>query len=158
MTEEIMPASMMAVTLEQARNVLTSRRNTSHASDDCIPLVAEHQNPTSFLGYWDVCTLASSIIDKFNLSFKEFDLTRGEEVIAKFETWQEGYQDESYTREKLSFGVRLQVRRDFLSEVCHLSHKILCIQIKEKREFYNSIYKSKPDDRRYGKRYIIYHL
>jgi len=157
-TEEIMPASMMAVTLEQARNVLTSRRNTSHASDDCIPLVAEHQNPTSFLGYWDVCTLASSIIDKFNLSFKEFDLTRGEEVIAKFETWQEGYQDESYTREKLSFGVRLQVRRDFLSEVCHLSHKILCIQIKEKREFYNSIYKSKPDDRRYGKRYIIYHL
>lgn len=156
--EKIVPASAMAVTLEQARDVLTRRHNASHAGDNCIPLIAEHQNPASFLGYWNVCTLASSIIDKFNLSFEEFNLTRGGEVIAKYETWQEGYQDESYTREKLSFGVRLQVRRDFLVEICRFNHKMLCIQTNEKREFYKSIYEQQPDETRDSRRYVIHHL
>lgn len=157
--ESIVPASAMSITLEQARDALTNR--VSYAldiSDESLPLIAEHQNPPTFLGYWSVCSLASFIIKDFNLLFDEFDLIKDGEVIAKYETWQEGYQDESYTREKLSFGVRLRVRRDFLAEVCRRYQRMLCIQINEKREYYNSIYEREPDTRKDSKRYVIYHL
>jgi len=157
--ERIMPASAMAVTLEQARDVLTRMGSDAlDVSEDCIPLIAEHQNPVTFFGYWCVCTFASFIIDEFNLSFEEFDLTSDGEVVAKYEVWQEGYQDETYTREQLSFGVRLRVRRDFLAEICRLHRKVLCIRIDEKRECYKSIYDREPDDRRDSKRYVIYYL
>ena len=157
--ESIVPASAMSITLEQARDVLTNR--VSYAldiSDESLPLIAEHQNPPTFLGYWSVCSLASFIIKDFNLLFDEFDLIKDGEVIAKYETWQEGYQDESYTREKLSFGVRLRVRRDFLAAVCRRYQRMLCIRINERREYYNSIYKREPDTSGDSKRYVIYHL
>jgi len=158
-TERIVPAGPMAVTWEQARDVLMKRgKDVLDVNDECIPLVAEHQNPASFSGYWSVCTLASSVINEFNLSFEGFDLTRNGEVVAKYDAWQEGYQDESYTREKLPFGVRLRVRRDLLAEICRRYRKMVCIRIDEKRECYKSIYDREPDTRKDSKRYAIYHL
>ena len=158
-TEPILPASAMSVTLEQARDVLTrSGRDALDTRKDCIPLIAEHQNPTSFLGYWSVCTLASFIIEEFNLLFEEFDLIRDGKVVAKYEVWQEGYQDNSYTRDKLSFGVRFRVRSDFLAEICLRYRRILCVCIHEKRECYQSICDQNPEARKDSKRYVIYHL
>ena len=158
-TKPILPASALSVTLEQARDVLTKRgRNDLNIREDCIPLIAEHQNPASFLGYRSVCTLASFIIEEFNLSFEGFDLTRDGKVVAKYEAWQEGYQDNSYTRDKLSFGVRFRVRRDFLAEICLRYRRILCICIHEKRECYKSICDQNPEARKDSKRYVIYHL
>ena len=157
--EPIVPVSAMGVTLEQARDVLTNRGNVAFDfSNDSIPLIAEHQNPLTFLGYWSVCSLASFIIEDFNLLFEGFDLTKDGKVVAKYEAWQEGYQDESYTREKISFGVRLRVRRDFLSAICRRYQRMLCIQINERREYYNSIYEREPDTSKDSKRYVIYHL
>ena len=157
-TERIALASAMAVTLEQVRDVLTNRgSNALNVSEDCIPLIAEHQNPGTFLGYWSICSLASFILDEFDLSFDGFDLTRDDEVVAKYEAWQEGYQAEAYSREKLSFGVRLRVRRDFLAEICLRYQRMLCIRIDEKREFYKSIYDQEPDTMKDSKRYVIYH-
>lgn len=157
--EPIVPASAMSITLEQARDVLMNRGSYAlDLSDECLPLIAEHQNSMSFLGYWSVCSLASFIIEEFNLLFEGFDLIKDGEVVAKYEAWQEGYQDEAYTREKISFGVRLQVRRDFLSEICRRYQRMLCICIDEKREFYESIHDKKPDTRKDSKRYVIYHI
>ena len=158
-TERIVPGSSMAVTIKQAQMELYGRgRNVLDTTDDSIPLIAEHQNPLTFFGYWSVCTLASFIIEECSLSFEGMELARDGEVVAKYEAWQEGYQDESYTREKLSFGVRLRVRRDLLSEICGRHSKVLCTHIDEKRECYKSIYDRESDDRRDSKRYIIYHL
>ena len=158
-TERIVPKSAMSVTVEQARDVLTRRGSDAlDVSEDCIPLIAEHENPMSFFGYWSVCTFASFIINEFELSFEEFNLTRDGEVVANYEAWQEGYQDVPYSREKLSFGVRLRVRRDFLSEICRRHRKVLLIHIDERREYYKSTYKSEPDDMRNSSRYVIYHL
>ena len=157
--EPIVPASAIAVTLEQARDVLINRGSDAlDLSDECFPLIAEHQNPMTFLGYWSICSLASFIIEEFNLLFEGFDLTKDGEFVAKYEAWQEGYQDESYTREKISFGVRLQVHRDFLAAVCRRYQRMLCIRINEKREFYKSIHVKNPDTRKDSKRYVIYHL
>lgn len=102
--------------------------------------------------------MASFIIEEFNLLFEGFDLTKDGEVVAKYEAWQEGYQDGAYTREKISSGVRLQVRRDFLSAICRRYQRMLCIRINERREYYKSIYEREPDTSKDSKRYVIYHL
>ncbi|KMO86302.1 hypothetical protein AB840_08710 [Megasphaera cerevisiae DSM 20462] len=157
-TERILPDSM-AVTIKQAQTELTGRgRSVLNNLDEPIPLIAEHENPLAFLGYWSVCTLASFIIKDFNLTFEGLNLIRNGEVVARYEVWQEGYQDECYTRDKLSFGLRLQVRQDLLIEICRRYHKLLCISINEKREYFKSIHRREPDERRYSRRYVLYHL
>ena len=158
-SEPILPGTAMAVTLKQARDILMrSDSATFDVSDDCIPLIAEHQNPNSFLGYMSVCSLSSFIIGEFNLSFEGFDLTQKDKVVAKYEAWQEGYQNEKYTRQKLSFGVRLRVRRDFLTDVCRRYRTILCIRIDETREFRKYTEKRDPDTKKDSRRYVICHL
>ena len=157
--EQIFPAPTMSLTLEQSRNILMERGDTTFdINEDSIPLIAEHQNPLPFLGYRNICTLASFIIDEFNLSFDRFNLIKNGEIIAKYEPWQEGYQNQEYTREKLSFGVRLQVRLDFLTDICHRYRRILCIRADEIRECYKSIHEQNPETKKDSKRYAIYHL
>jgi hypothetical protein len=157
--ERIVPVSAISVTLEQARDELIKRgRDAMQADAGSVPLIAEHQNPVTFLGYWCICTLTSFIIDDFDLSFEGFNLTRNGEIVAKYESWQEGYQDEAYTREKLSFGTRLRVRRDFLAEICRSYSKMACVRVDEKRECYKSIYEREPNERVVSKRYTVYHF
>ncbi len=157
-TERIAQASAMAVTFEQVRDVLKNRGGDGlNVNEDCIPLIAEHQNPRTFLGFWYICSLASFILDEFDLSFDGFDLTRDDEVVAKYEAWQEGYQAEAYSRERLSYGVRLRVRRDLIAEICLRYQRLLCTRIDEKREFYESKYDREPETRKESKRYVIYH-
>ena len=158
-SERILPVSGMAVTLEQVRNILTERgSDVLDTSEECFPLIVKHWNPLPFFGYRDICTLTSFIIDEFNLSFNGFDLIKNNEVVAKYESWQEGYQKQQYTREKLSFGVRLQVRLDFLTEVCRRYRKMLCILVNERREYYKHYSEQEPDTKKDSKRYVIYHL
>ena len=159
-TERILPfTSTMGVTLKQARDVLMKRgQGAFEITNDCIPLIAEHQNPGTFIGYRNICTLSSFILDEFNLLFEGFDLSRNGTVVAKYEAWQEGYQDEAYTREKLSFGVRFRVHCDLLAEICHHYQRMICISINETREDYKSVHDRDPDFSKDSKRYLIYHL
>ena len=156
--QPILPDGELSVTMAQARDALLKTKATWSAVNDSIPLVAVHHNPMSFVGYEWVCTLSSFIMDEFKLSFSGFDLTKEGEVVAKYETWEEGYLNEKYTREKLSSGVRLRVRRDFLANVCLRYQKILCVHTEENR-FYH-VYNSNriPDDERNSKRYILCYL
>ena len=157
--ELILSDKAMPVTWEQARDILTNRGSAAlDVTDDCIPLVAEHLNPTSLMGYRRVCTLASFLIDEFKLSFDGFDLTREGKVVANYETWEEGYPNEKYTREKLSSGVRLRVRRDFLANVCLRYQKMLCVHTEESRLYHKYNSNRIPDDKRISKRYMIYYL
>jgi len=157
--ERILPNSSMSVTIKQTQAELSDRgHRVLEKLDECIPLIAEHENPLSFLGYRSVCTLASFIIKEFDLSFEGLNLVRNGEIVAKYEAWQEGYQDECYTREKLSLGFRSRVRRGFLTEICRRHNKILCICVNERREYHKSIYERKPDDSRDSRRYKLYHL
>ena len=157
--EPIMPHWAMPVTLEQARDILLKSRSASlNVNDDSFPLIADHQNPRSFLGYWSVCTLASFIIDEFNLVFEGFDLAKEGNIVAKYEVWQEGYQNGAYTRNRVSFGVRLRVRRDFLTDVCRRYRRVLCIRIDETRAFRKYPENREPDTKKDSRRYVIYHL
>ena len=158
-TERIVPNKAMAVTIQQVQQELKDRgRKILDISHDCIPLVAVHQNPFTFFGYSSVCALTSFIISDYNLSLQGVDLIGNRNVVAKHEAWQEGYHDEAYTREKLSFGVRFRVRRQFLSDIYARYVKILCIRIDERREYHKSIYDRCPDESRDSRRYILHHL
>lgn len=46
---------------------------------------------------------------------------------AHFKAWQEGYQDETYSSEKLAQGIRLRVRRGLLALNCGKYRKFICI-------------------------------
>jgi hypothetical protein len=153
------PDSGAAITLAQARGILIGRGSgiMDEGSPKSIPLIAEHRNPLTFSGYWIVCSLASFIIDELGLLFTNFDLTKDGEKVAVYEVWQEGYQDECYTREKLSFGARLRLRRELLAEICNRYGRMLCTRIDEKREHFKSIHDREPDDRRDSRRYILFH-
>ena len=147
----------VAITLAQARRILIGRRSgiLDKGSHESIPLIAAHQNPLTFSGYWIVCSLASFIIDELGLLFTNFDLTKDGEKVAVYEVWQEGYQEECYTREKISFGVRLRLRRELLSEICSRHGRMLCTRIDEKRRHFKSIHDREDDDRRDSRRYIL---
>jgi hypothetical protein len=161
LTERIsFPDSDQAITLAQARRTLmmSGTSISDQASPPSVPLIAQHQNFMTFLGYRYVCLLASFIIDEMALTFENFDLVRDGEKVAVYEAWQEGYQDESYTRDKLSWGVRLRVRRDLLAGICKKYDRLLCTHSYEKREHFSSIYTRDADDTRDSRRYILYHL
>lgn len=154
------PASERPLTLEEARtNLITwGKRIPTMGTHESIPLIAEHQNQFTFLGYRNVCSLASFIIEEMGLSFADFDLLRNGQRVASYEVWQEGYQDEAYTREKLSFGTRLLVRRDLLSDICQKYQRLLCTCVYEERMYFSSIHNRRPDDSRQSARYILHYL
>ena len=157
--ESIVPFGGMPVTLEQAREELTKKgRTNSKFHHDSFPLFAEHLNPNSFMGYRSVCTLASPIISEFSLLFEGLNLTYEDKTVAKYEAWEEGYQNEAYSRAKLSTGVRLRVRRDFLARVCLRYQSMICIRIEETRAYHKYVENWKPDAKRDSKRYVLFHL
>lgn len=157
--ERILPNRAMSLTAGQLRRWVESRREPApRVGEKWIPLVAGHHNPPSFVGYAALCSLRSFVVSEFDLSFDGIDLTRRGEKIARFEHWQEGYRDDAYSREKLSSGVRLQARRDFLSEVCQRYECLLCVCINEKREHFGSKYEQDPKQKGESKRYVLHHL
>jgi len=157
--EKILPLLSMSTTVEQTQTEMQSRGSKVFSdTHECIPLIAIHQNPKNFLGYSDVCTLSSIIIHDFELSFEGLNIFRNGEIVGKYETWQEGYQSEFYSRDKISFGSRLQMKTSFLKEVCRRYNKILCNSTSDVRAYFESRYKSKPDEVRHTDQYVIYHL
>jgi len=160
-TEQMAYTSLnIAVALEQARAALLQRTDGDPELNrhESIPIIAVNKNPDTFWGYDDVCSLASFIIKAMGLYFVNFDLFRDMKQVTKYDAWQEGYQDEPYTRDKLSFGIRLQVRQEFLSEICRRYNRLLCIYIQEERFHFNSIHDQKPNHFERSRRYNLFHL
>ena len=158
-SERFSPDPSMSITLEQAKLILKERENSLFdPNNESQILIATHKNPFFFNGYQNICFLASYLIDQFHLSFTGNNLTRNSNILAKFESWQEGYQSDAYTREKLSSGVRLQIHSSLMKEICAFYDKILCIRTNEMREFYKSSNKKQPDENQQTRRYKLYHF
>ena len=68
----------------------------------------------------------------------------GEKRVAFIESWQEGYSDEDYRDEPLSFGVRLKVCREFIEKVKSDSGRAFATRTIENR-FALKDYSSKPE-------------
>jgi len=158
-TEKILPNPAMSITVKQTETELKNRkRRIESQNDETLPLISTHNNPPLFLGHEKICSLASFILDEFNLTFEGLNLLQDERLVARYESWQEGYQDETYSREKLSSGFRFQIHRDLLTKICNRYQKIICICIDEEKEFYQSIYSKEPAESNSSRRYILHHF
>jgi hypothetical protein len=82
-----------------------------------IPLVSAHTNRQLFHGFRRLVSLHPYWLNKYGLTFSGFQIELCGQVVARYEEWQEGYEDECYTRDLLSAGTRLIVRNDWLGKV-----------------------------------------
>jgi hypothetical protein len=73
------------------------------------------------------------IIREQNLKLDGFSVLADDEHVAHFEAWQEGYPDEDYNDEPLSFGVRLRVRAEFIAKVCRDAGRPFSVRTVENR-------------------------
>ncbi|WP_244226772.1 AAA family ATPase [Paenibacillus protaetiae] len=158
-TEKIGWHTEVSVTETQTAEILQTRGQSRRLLNrESLPLLSVQHNSPFFAGHSIVCSLASFIVQDFKLVFDGLNLLQEDKLVAQYEEWQEGYQDESYSREKLSYGTRLKVHRDLLTAICQRYRKLLCVHIDQEREFYCSIHKRTPDEASRSSQYILYHI
>lgn len=134
------------LTWEQIRNLLTS---SQHCRIDlrapAVPAISLKQNPILFLGFHLIASLPSHVVTDFDLSFRGLDLHNQSKRITCFDYWREGYVDESYCRDPLSWGVRLRVDLAFLRSLTIAYGRHLCRKTTENRLHYRSLHDRHPD-------------
>lgn len=122
------------LTLEDARlRLLDVAESPGDFSGELLPLVSAHNNCKMFHGSRTLAFLHPIWLSRYNLAFDIAELTSNGQCIARFEEWQEGYEDEVYTRDLLSAGMRLVVRNDWLRMVLRESERALVICTSERR-------------------------
>jgi hypothetical protein len=110
-----------------------------------LPAISLKHNPIVFFGFEYVVSLPSFVIQDFDLQFKDFNLYKDTQKVTDFEYWREGYVDEAYSRELLSYGTRFLVRTEFLKQLNSHYGMQLCRKIFEKRLFFKDWSKQTPN-------------
>ena len=136
-----------STTLNRARVLLTlSQGVIPDQRLPFLPILTWKINPPLFFGYRNVVSLPNFLIDQYGLTFRDFDLYKGDKRVVKYETWQEGYEDEGYSRELLSYGTRLLIHSSLLEQI-FLDHDVkLCQCVFEKRLYYKSKYEGQATE------------
>jgi hypothetical protein len=125
-----------SITLAQAREALKYQPvNDPPSGYKSIPILTWETNRILFRGYQDVVTVPYYLMNKYGLHFRGFDLYDSDECMIRYQVWQEGYEDEAYSRELLSYGTRLQINKKLLEKISHDFHVELCQCIFEKRTY-----------------------
>ncbi|HQO64013.1 MAG TPA: hypothetical protein PK528_10405, partial [Syntrophorhabdus sp.] len=134
------------LTWEQSRNLLTSsQRGYIDLRAPAVPAISFKQNPNLFLGFQFIASLPSYVIKDFDLSFRGLDLHKEYRQVTCFDYWQEGYVDEAYCRDPLSWGVRLKINVAFLRSLTVAYGRHLCRKTTENRSYYKRMYDRDPE-------------
>ena len=125
---------LQRVTLEQAKQYIATHPNHPIRNPNgSIPILSLHINDTFFHGFREVVTLTWPIIKHYDLKWDGFNLAHSGHTVVRFEPWQEGYEDEAYSRQILSRGTQLRIQKAFLSELLSDYHVVLYRKINEIR-------------------------
>jgi len=135
-----------AITLSQAKEVVKKQTGRAKGDEPFLPIITWGDNAPFFKGYSDVLSLAGYLVTQYDLKFKGFDLYKEGELVVSYEVWNEGYEDNSYSRQSLSSGTRLQIRRNFLQQILDDYCMELCQSFFEKRQFYKKWHEEKPEE------------
>ena len=145
-----------SITLDQARDVLTNYPSLARITrGPFFPILALRSNSPLFFGYTEMVSLPSYLIDRYGLTFKDFDLYDGYKCVVKYEVWQEGYEDESYSRDLLSFGIRLLIHKSLLQKIFQDYGVELCQSYFEKRLYYKTKYNVEPTEKNSSTAFVI---
>jgi len=146
------------ITLDQARELLTNHWNLILEYHDLFsPILTWKTNHPLFFGYHELVSLPSYLKNQYGLTYKNFDLYKDDVCVMKYEVWQEGYQDESYSRELLSYGTRLMIHRSLLQKIFQDYDVELCQSIFEKRLYCGSKYDAKAAEMNSSTVFVIIH-
>ncbi len=146
-----------SVTLDQARELLAHeyRSSTLAKRDSFLPILTWQSNSLLFLGYREVVSLPTYLINRYGLTYKGFDLYKDDKCLTRYEVWQEGYEDESYSRELLSYGTRLLIHKSLLQKIFGDYRVHLCQSTFEKRLYYKSRHDKKATEMNSSKAFLI---
>lgn len=135
------------LTWDQARRILTDNNSSSFATSmQSVPIISYKHNPSSFFGLPYIVSLPSFIIRESNMVFRGHDLYMDNQQITRIEYWQEGCQDECYSRELLSFGTRFSVHFEFMRQIIDRYNFHLCQRVSIVQAYFKSNHLQKPDD------------
>ena len=122
------------LTWQQFRDALRDGHQLEPESDEaCLPFVSYCERHAGFLGFHTITSLSSKIIREQKLQLDGSSVFADEERVAYFEAWQEGYPDDDYDDEPLSFGVRLRVNTNYVKQVCQSMGRTFAIRTTENR-------------------------
>ena len=94
-------------------------------------------------------------LNKYGLTFNGWQIELHGQVVARYEEWQEGYEDECYTRDVLSAGARLIVRNDWLRTLLEDSGFVLLLGRYETRKEFEGIVQEKTKAEARGTAYTV---
>jgi hypothetical protein len=132
------------LTLEEASNRLRASTSlTDSNAAEPAPLVVRHFGGHMFVAMRCALSLHPRWLSDLEIRLPE--ILKNGSVVARIEQWQQGYEDEAYTRELLSIGIRLVARNDWLSELLARTGMALAISRMERREYDKDFWDDKSD-------------
>ncbi len=133
------------LTLSDARErLIQEARSPGNVAGDFLPLVSSHENGKAFVGFRCLAFLHPLWLNQYGLSFSGCEILRDGRCVARLEEWQEGYEDEVYSRDLLSAGTRLLIRNDWLNRLLIESERALVIHNEENRRWFRDFWKKEP--------------
>ncbi len=145
------------LTVESARErLLAARGVTLDVRASVLPVIVSHINSELFLGFRRLACIHPAWIAHHELEFRGFDLYSREGPLTRLEQWQEGYEDEAYSRAVLSAGMRYLVRNDWLNQLLRDTERALIVCRMEDRRYFESYWKREPTATQKGIAYSVY--
>lgn len=101
--------------LETQNELMIDSKTGVSPSGKLDPLLSYYGNREHFPGFEMQAFLHPLWIQRYNLTFDGLSILQDGRNVGKYESWREGYQDEVYSRDRLSWGVRLLLDPDFVN-------------------------------------------
>ena len=138
-----------ALHTEERLTLTESQRRLREASpidfdNELLPLVSAHDNGITFQGFRLLAFLHPTWLKAYDLNFDGKEVVMNGSAIARLEEWQEGYEDEPYSRDLLSAGMRLIVRNSWLKTILRDRDRALVIHTEEVRRWFKDFWKKEP--------------
>lgn len=132
------------LTLVEGQRRLVEEASTVEFSNELLPVVSAHDNGIQFQGLRLLLSLHPTWLKHHDLVFNGRELFSNDCCICRLDEWQEGYEDEPYSRDLLSAGMRLIVRNDWLNEILKERVRVLVVRTEETRRWFKDYWKKEP--------------
>lgn len=132
------------LTIGEGQRRLKERGSSLDLNAPVLPVVSAHENGISFQGFRMLTFIHPTWLTRYNLVFEGTEVLSKGECVARLEEWQEGYQDEPYSRDLLSAGMRFIIRNDWLQMLLNDAERTLILHTEETREWYKDFWEKTP--------------
>lgn len=139
------------ITIRQAIDSINKNEFNIESEFQSLPLLIKKSNHYPFFGYLGVVSIPKYLIEKYNLKFKNpLNFYMENTEVIKFETWQEGYLTNSYSRNLRFYGTRLLIHRVLLEKIFQNYNVNLYKIIYDARFYYKSVFDRNATERKSG--------